>query len=285
MTILSGSLAREYNRLTPIIFSCLPKLRNKLLKVDIDFKEKDSILKVTEKLLSSHIFTPIVKSSWEEKLEKALETVVDDLISIVEDFEREEMGCVRMLLEFLMESSLYAETVREIGRKIKIPEIGSILELNSGTGRSSLELAKISKRKVIGIEADEKCIKIARDYLKTEKVNNVVFIHGDPLRAGRYISEPIFAIVFISPVTWLYDIETLISKAYTLLEFGGVIYGSYPLRERPDSPNIIEPFLKLFGGVTPPDKNRLKWLFDREGYHKPSIQKAGPLYFFKASKV
>jgi len=285
MTIIAGSLVREYENLATIAASLLPKLKETLENLDIKFENKDSILKALDYVLPKQPFVPFISSAWESLFQKAIQLIIEDIPSIVEDFSRENMGCVRMLIEFLLESPVYSETMREIGRKIKIPEIGSILELNSGTGRGSLEVAKVTGRKVIGIEADEKNIEIAKDYMELEKVNNVVFIHGDPLRAGRYVSEPIFAILLTSPITWLYDIESLVSKAYSLLEYGGTLYGSYPLREKSDYPNLIEPILKLFGGVTPPDKTKIRWIIEREGFHKVSIQKAGPIYFFKASKI
>lgn len=285
MTVISSNLIKEYEKLSTIITSLLPDLKETLLTLNIKFEAKDAILEALDHLSLKKPYKPLISSTWDYLFQRAIQLIIEDIPSIIEDFSRENMGCVRMLVEFLLESPLYSETMREIGRKIRIPEVGSILELNSGTGRGSLEVAKVTGRKVIGIEADEKNVEIAKDYQELEKVINVVFVHGDPLRAGRYVNEPIFVILLTSPITWLYDIEILISKAYSLLEFGGTLYGSYPLRERPNYSNIIEPILKLFGGKTPPDKLRLRWIIEYEGFRKVSIQKAGPIYFFKASKV
>jgi ubiquinone/menaquinone biosynthesis C-methylase UbiE len=126
-----------------------------------------------------------------------------------------------------------------------------LLDCGCGPGSITVDLAEIvAPAKVIGIDIDEKHLRLANAHAKRRNVENVQFETGD-VRTLVFPDEA-FDAVFVHGVIEYLDAEQALSEIYRVLKTGGVVgsrhgdYGGFLIA--PESPELtenIELFVKL----------------------------------------
>ncbi len=117
---------------------------------------------------------------------------------------------------------------RELIEMAKVREDDSVLDLGCGTGKLTVELARIAHRgKVVGIDPSAEMIERARQ--STAPVNNIL-LFSIPAQAAEFREE--FDLVFSnSAFQWIKEQENVIMQAYRTLKQSGRIAIQMPAKD------------------------------------------------------